>query len=783
MAKNQIPRSKTLSQNMAAKARKKRIILSTTCVLVVAGIIVSLVTAKQNRDKDRIAKAKNAIMLLDTNMLIGEPDFPDDGDWDGDGVTNKNEVSQKTNIQSEDTDGDGISDGNEISIGTDPLKEDTDGDTLLDGYEIMVGLNPRNASTDGTSDSQKEVEITRKAGQITVDLKGSANICNTTVEELDLFGIAVNGSIVSKAYDVYGEHMFKSATVTFDLDMEKIKNMGYKPEDLTVLSFDSSTLKYEKVDSKYNKADNTISADIKIFTTYVVGVEKTANQKATTRIAFLVDDSGSMYSKGFVQNGFVTPENDVDFKRIDFANSLIGMIEDNVEIMISKYTAQYTKLVSFTKDKKSASAALEKIKSETLYEKNFNGTYSQKAIENCIAEFAQNGNGSYRNILVMLTDGQSDEVNPKTAKELAALAKKKNIIILTVGLGKSVDREWLQEMASETGGKYFTASDANALHDVYDQIVTALNYDIVNYNDTTDSVRGYSLYNTNFAPSANGFTFKNFRTTTTRNMDFGMALMARDWYLGNVTLKMPGIDPGDDAKDKVSTDGYDLTGTKAAAKYNSNEPLSKVTVSALGSKFANVSEYLDYESDGALLQVEPSIKQEAEEKGWKALEYETKVMDWTKVEFLALDIAKGAKKIAKAYSKDDLEFLKALYHYNAMQWDDSKDEYNLIGGSEGFERLQTQLSKGVPVVTMIDNSHAVNAIGLIQDSDNHNEYVLQIYDSNYPNDIQKIYITRNVGGEFDIVGDTATFKDTKFTYNATYEGKQVGLSFTDVKVH
>ena len=246
---------------------------------------------------------------------------------------------------------------------------------------------------------------------------------------------------------------------------------------------------------------------------------------------------------------------------------------------------------------------------------------------------------------------------------------------------------------------------------------------------------------------------------------------------------MPGIDPGDDAKDKVSTDGYDLTGTKAAAKYNSNEPLSKVTVSALGSKFANVSEYLDYESDGALLQVEPSIKQEAEEKGWKAIEYDTKVMDWTKVEFLALDIAKGAKKIAKAYSKDDLEFLKALYHYNAMQWDDSKDEYNLIGGSEGFERLQTQLSKGVPVVTMIDNSHAVNAIGLIQDSDNHNEYVLQIYDSNYPNDIQKIYITRNVGGDFDIAGDTATFKDTKFTYNATYEGKQVGLSFTDVKVH
>ena len=784
MAKNQIPRSKSLGENLAIKARRKRIILSAAAVIVAGGIVTSFITVKKNQEQDRIARAKNAVALLDTNTLIGEPDFPDDGDWDGDGVTNKNEASQKTNIQSEDTDGDGISDGDELALGTDPLKDDTDGDTLLDGYEIMVGLNPRSsATTDGKSDSQQEVNVTRSEGQITVDLKGNANICNTTVEELELFGIAVNGSIVSKAYDVYGEYNFKSATVTFKLDTEKIQNLGLKPEDLTVLSFDSSTLKYEKVDSTVNTADNTISADIDKFTTYVVGVEKTANQQATTRIAFLVDDSGSMYSKSFVQDTFTTPENDVDFKRIEFANSLIDMIEDNVEIMISKYTADYTNLVPFTTDKSKASAALDRIKNESFGEKNFTGTYSQKALESCLAEFTQSADSSYRNIVVMLTDGQSDEVSPKTAQQLAALAKKKNIIILTIGLGKSVDREWLQEMASETGGKYFTASDANALGDVYKQIETALNYDIVNYNDTTDSVRGYSLFNTNFTPDANGFAFKNFRTTTTRNMDFGMALMARDWYLGNVKMSLPDVDPKDDAKDKVSAEGYDLSGTKYADKYNSNDPLSKITVSALSSKFANVSEYLDYDSSGSVLQVEPSVKSDAEDSGWKAIEYEIEGLEWPKVEFLALDIAKGAEKIAKAYSKDELEFLKALYHYNAMQWDDSKDEYNLIGGSEGFERLQQQLSKGVPVVTIIDNSHAVNAIGLIQDSDNHNEYVLQIYDSNFPNDIQKIYITKNLGGVFDISGDNAAFKDTKFTFNATYEGKQVGLSFTDVEAH
>lgn len=788
MAKNQIPRSKSLGENLAIKARRKRIILTTGAVVVVAGIVTSFITVGQIRERDRIAKAKTAVQLLDTNMLIGEPDFPDDGDWDGDGVNNKKETTQKTNIQSEDTDGDGMSDGDELSLGTDPINKDTDNDTLLDGYEVMVGLNPRNATTeDGKQDNQQEFTINRSVGQISVDVTGNANVANTTVEELDLFGIAVNGSIVSKAYDVYGEFAFKSATVTFELDTDKIETMGYKPEDLTVLSFDSETLKYEKVPSTVDTDKNTISASISNYTTYVVGVEKTANEEATTRIAFLVDDSGSMYSSEFVENGFTTPENDVEFKRIDFANSLIDMIEDDkVELMISKYTESYINLVPFTTDKKAASAALDKIKNETLSEKIFNGTFSQKALENCIADFSQSAaDSSYRNIIVMLTDGQSDETEPKTATQLAKLAKKKNIIILTVGLGKDVDREWLQDMAAQTGGKYFTASDANALSDVYNQIVTALNYDIVNYNDTKDEVRGYSLFNTNFSPEINGFSFKNFRTTTTRNMDFGMAILARDWYTGDLAMSTGALDPKDDAKDKVSADGYDLTGTKIGDEYKANTPLSKIGLKALGSKFADVSQYLDYDSSGAVLQVEPSVKSEAEDCGWKAIEYQADAgLDWSRVEFLALDVAgEGKDNIAKAYSKDELEFYKALYHYNALQWDDSSDEYNLTGGSDGFERLQEQLSKGVPVVTIIDGTHAVNAIGLIQDSTNHNEYVLQIYDSNFPSTVQKIFITKQLGGSFDINGDKAEFKDVKFTYNATYEGKQVGLSFTDAKAH
>lgn len=82
-----------------------------------------------------------------------------------------------------------------------------------------------------------------------------------------------------------------------------------------------------------------------------------------------------------------------------------------------------------------------------------------------------------------------------------------------------------------------------------------------------------------------------------------------------------------------------------------------------------------------------------------------------------MDIANGIEKIKGGYSSNDAEFAKALYRLNALQWDDSSSEYNLNNDSKGFEKLEDQLSLGIPVVTTIDDTHTVNAIGLIQDSD------------------------------------------------------------------
>lgn len=149
-----------------------------------------------------------------------------------------------------------------------------------------------------------------------------------------------------------------------------------------------------------------------------------------------------------------------------------------------------------------------------------------------------------------------------------------------------------------------------------------------------------------------------------------------------------------------------------------------------------------------------------------------------------MDIANGIEKIKGGYSSNDAEFAKALYRLNTLQWDDSSSEYNLNNDSKGFEKLEDQLSLGIPVVTTIDDTHTVNAIGLIQDSDCHRKYILQIYDNNYPGETKQLYIQKLPKCKLKIDSNgKATVVGTTFEYSATYEGKQVGIEFSDVTAH
>ena len=77
-----------------------------------------------------------------TDVLV----YDANADLDNDGLTNIEEYNNGTQANNNDSDNDGLSDGGEVNLyNTDPLDYDTDGDLISDGDEILNGLDPINA--------------------------------------------------------------------------------------------------------------------------------------------------------------------------------------------------------------------------------------------------------------------------------------------------------------------------------------------------------------------------------------------------------------------------------------------------------------------------------------------------------------------------------------------------------------------------------------------------------------------------------------------------------------
>ncbi len=70
-------------------------------------------------------------------------------DYDGDGLSNDDEILYQTNLYNADSDGDGLSDAQEIALGTNPVNADSDSDGLSDSDEVNIyGTNPNEADSD-----------------------------------------------------------------------------------------------------------------------------------------------------------------------------------------------------------------------------------------------------------------------------------------------------------------------------------------------------------------------------------------------------------------------------------------------------------------------------------------------------------------------------------------------------------------------------------------------------------------------------------------------------------
>ena len=100
-------------------------------------------------------------------------------------------------------------------------------------------------------------------------------------------------------------------------------------------------------------------------------VEESKTQTTKTKVAILIDNSGSMYD---IEG---SDANDPEMKRLDLAKEIVANSKDSCDFFVSKFTASYRKLTSeWTNDEAVLNTAIDTINEN----ENFNGTYIANAV-------------------------------------------------------------------------------------------------------------------------------------------------------------------------------------------------------------------------------------------------------------------------------------------------------------------------------------------------------------------------------------------------------------------
>ena len=197
-------------------------------------------------------------------------------DYDGDGLSNRNEIEYGTDLTIQDTDGDTLSDYEEVEgikskdgrdvYQTSPLLKDTDEDKLNDDLELKLGLDPTNPMTDEvTPDAERKIEQEYNANLIPQNLREGniyiSGLKSSTSGDIDE-SIRVSNyynqnllnvnSIVSSLFEISNSEDDK---IDITLDVSKVAERKTK---LVIVKYVDGIL--EPIDTELY--DNTLTANI-----------------------------------------------------------------------------------------------------------------------------------------------------------------------------------------------------------------------------------------------------------------------------------------------------------------------------------------------------------------------------------------------------------------------------------------------------------------------------------------------------------------------------------------
>ncbi|NLU31189.1 MAG: VWA domain-containing protein [Clostridiaceae bacterium] len=411
-----------------------------------------------------------------------------------------------------DTDGDGITDKEELErYGTDPYNADTDGDGYIDTHELFLGLDPLEKDDFG-----KMREYTIDKGPCRVHVSGYGNIADVFVDEVHVKELEQNDFVIGNIYElcsplqfsphVEGVTTIESVQAVFDL------SSAGSPDDVGIFAYDRKTGKVSWLESVIDKKSNTMSAPIANLQIFGLAYISKAPDQVKTEVALVIDNSGSMFPVEYVteDTSSVNPSDyghDAEFNRLSLMTELVDRLDDGKFLFsVGAFQAYYHRVTGMTDSKETVKTSIERLKAEF---QNFSGTSIETAIDDGLKEFSQNSFN--KKFMILLTDGYN-ATNwyqfPPGEDYVIGRAKNMRVEIIAIGLG-DCDEEKLKRIASATGGIYIHARDSDALAKLLDRLLSSLG-ELEIDSDGDGAADMQIIADSGFRSEVDGFPFENF---------------------------------------------------------------------------------------------------------------------------------------------------------------------------------------------------------------------------------------------------------------------------------
>lgn len=772
-------------------------------ILVLMSCTLLAACGTTNSPKEEIQTTNPADIVPNA---IYTPEYNDLDDEDNDGLTNAEEKELGTDLDSDDTDSDGLTDYEETKLGTDPLKEDTDGDGISDSIEVLSELDPLNDKSDGNNkDSEREFTVDYNVENCNLSVTGNANVNNIYIDTLQDCGVEKTPGVVSELYEFYiGDKEFETATISITYDKKKIKSMGYDEENLAIFQLLNDGT-FKEVGGTVDIDKSTVEVELEHFSKYVVGDKTILGKELDKKVFLLLDNSGSMFPKSLRPN---SNENDVDFKRVDMSQELVRLCDDTIKFGVGKFTGNYSTLCGSFED--SDDVLIETLEGIRTCDEVFNGTKIANAIKGSLKNFDSDDNGS-RKFIVLLTDGETTESGwGYTEEDAIEDANEKNVSIIVVGLGNSLDKEYLQRIALGTGGMFIYASNADALDSIIEFINANINY---NYTDRDGDGEFDSILiaDSGFDITKNAFPIENYNFKTYWKDEaiggqcFGISTLVQQYYRGTLpsvgynieSHKLAGL-----LNESGECIPYDISSVPFFSNSNGRFVASKDNLSSLDfcmSDFLDEFYSLDTKwvrskEDDTLLVLSDEAKAICEKyplvttqifKAGKGSIFNTDKKAYSKYEMYCYTIDVDKNSLPDEYI-DDYNILLCIHNLFTLQgsnyYKESVYQLDSIDSEENiqeknFNKLITDIQSGEAVV-VAGNAHAVNGTALYRDLENPNRYILEIYDNNDTKNMKEIYIEKYKPVGIEVITETSWYNEYKFKVinsdDGIFPGKKTG---------